>query len=122
MTDRSNDDWLAALSGTPDDRALQDLRAILIRGLGFALADRLRADPEAAIEDFVQDALLKILRSLDSFRGDSRFTTWGQKIAMRVALTERRHRRWRDMSRDGLMPDEPDPRPVQFAAPAMSPA
>ena len=121
MTDRSNDDWLAALSGTPDDRALQDLRAILIRGLGFALADRLRADPEAAIEDFVQDALLKILRSLDSFRGDSRFTTWAQKIAVRVALTELRRRRWRDMSLDDLMPDEPDAMPVEFADPALSP-
>lgn len=121
MFDRSNDDWLAALQGTPDDQALADLRTMLIRGLGFALADRLRADPEAAIEDFVQEALLKILRSLETFRGESRFTTWAQKIAVRVALTELRRRRWRDVSLDDSTPDEPDAMPVEFADPAPSP-
>ncbi len=121
MLNRSNDEWLAALQDTLDDQALADLRAILIRGLGFALADRLRADPEAAIEDFVQDALMKILRSLETFRGESRFTTWAQKVAIRVALTELRRRRWRDVSLDDLTPDEPDAMPVEFADPAPSP-
>lgn len=121
MLNRSNDEWLAALQGTPDDQALVDLREMLIRGLGFALADRLRADPEAVIEDFVQDALMKILRSLETFRGESRFTTWAQKVAVRVALTELRRRRWRDVSLDDLMPDEPDAMPIEFADPAPSP-
>ena len=104
MLDRSNDDWLAALRGTPDDEALLDLRNLLVRGLGFALADRLGADPEASIEDFAQESLLKILRSLDTFRGESQFTTWAQKIAVRVALTELRRRRWRDVSLEDLKP------------------
>ena len=35
----------------------------------------------ADIEGFVQNALLKVLDNLTSFRGESRFTTWAQKIA-----------------------------------------
>ena len=121
MRERSNADWQAALQGTPDDQALVDLREMLIRGLGFALADRLRADPEAAIEDFVQEALLKILRSLETFRGESRFTTWAQKIAVRVALTELRRRRWRDVSLEDLKPDESDAMPMELPDPAPLP-
>jgi len=57
---------------------------------------------EADLEDFAQEALLKILAGLDSFRGESRFTTWAQKIAVRVALTELRRHRWRDVSLDKM--------------------
>lgn len=119
--ERSNDEWLIALHGTPDEQALLDLRALLVRGLGFALADRLGADPEAGIEDFVQDALMKILRSLDTFRGDSRFTTWAQKIAVRVALTELRRRHWQDVSLEDLTPEESDYLPMELSDPTPSP-
>ncbi len=119
--ERSNDEWLIALRGTPDEQALLDLRTLLVRGLGFALADRLGADPEAAIEDFVQDALLKILRSLDTFRGDSRFTTWAQKIAVRVALTELRRRHWQAVSLEDVAPEESDYTPLELSDPTPSP-
>ena len=92
MIERTNQEWLAALRGPGRDEALADLRALLVRGLGYALAGHPNVD-DSALEDFAQDALLKILAGLDSFRGESRFTTWAQKIAVRVALTElRRHR------------------------------
>ena len=94
---RTNQQWLEALRGPGRDEALVDLRTILMRGLHFALADY-RGVSEAALEDFVQDSMLKILASVDSFRGESRFTTWAQKIAIRVALTELRRHRWRDVS------------------------
>ncbi len=119
--ERSNDEWLIALRGTPDEQALLDLRALLMRGLSFALADRLHADPEAAIEDFAQDALLKILHSLDTFRGDSHFTTWAQKIAVRVALTELRRRRWQDVSLEDLAPDKSDYMPLALSDPTLPP-
>ncbi|MDH4136346.1 MAG: hypothetical protein OEW09_06480, partial [Anaerolineae bacterium] len=45
---------------------------------------------------------VKILDGLDSFRGESRFTTWAQKIAVRVAFTELRRHRWRDVSLDEM--------------------
>lgn len=118
MRERSSEEWLTALRGAPDDQALIDLRARLIRGLRFALADRLGADPEAVLEDFAQESLLKILRSLDSFRGESQFTTWAQKIAVRVALTELRRRRWQDVSLEELQPPGMETEPIELADPA----
>jgi RNA polymerase sigma-70 factor (ECF subfamily) len=52
----------------------------------------------ASAGDFAQEAMIRITGNLDSFRGESRFTTWAQKIAMNVALTELKRRRWRDVS------------------------
>ncbi len=101
MAERTNEEWLAALRGSQRDEALADLRAILLRGLGYALADH--GVREADLEDFVQEALLRILEGLDSFRGESRFTTWAQKIAVRVSFTELRRRRWRDRSLDAMV-------------------
>jgi len=101
MTERTNQEWLAALRGLERDEALADLRAFLVRGLRYALASWSVVD-EAILEDFAQDALLKILDGLNSFRGESRFTTWAQKIAVHVALTELRRHRWRDVSLDEM--------------------
>ena len=101
MTERTNQEWLTALRGPGRDEALVDLRALLVRGLGYALAGRSDLD-DSALEDFAQEALLKILAGLDSFRGESRFITWAQKIAVRVAFTELRHRRWCDVSLDEM--------------------
>ncbi len=101
MIERTNQEWLAALRGPGRDKALADLRAFLVRGLRYALANQANVT-EADLEDFAQEALLKILAGLDSFRGESRFTTWAQKIAVRVALTELRRHRWRDVSLDEM--------------------
>jgi RNA polymerase sigma-70 factor (ECF subfamily) len=98
---RTNQEWLDALRGPGRDEALADLRAILVRGLHYALASQLDVD-EALLEDFAQEAILKTLAALDSFRGESRFTTWAQKIAIREALTELRRHRWRDVSLDKI--------------------
>ncbi|MFW6337075.1 MAG: RNA polymerase sigma factor [Phycisphaeraceae bacterium] len=49
-----------------------------------------------------QDALVKVMQSLDGFREEARFTTWITRIAMNQALTRRRRRRVRDtVSLDG---------------------
>jgi RNA polymerase sigma-70 factor (ECF subfamily) len=101
MAERTNEEWLNALQGPAPDAALSDLRTVLLRGLHGALGSR--DDVAAAdLEDFAQDALLKIMASLDGFRGDSRFTTWAQKIAVHTALTELRRKRWRDWSLDKM--------------------
>lgn len=112
-TERTNQEWLADLRGPSQEEALADLRHILLRGLSYALASysNVRDDD---LEDFVQVALLRILDALDTFRAESRFTTWAQKIAVRVALTELRRKRWQDMSLDelttGMMGSEIVPR------------
>jgi RNA polymerase sigma-70 factor, ECF subfamily len=102
MTERTNEEWLAALRDPDNGQVLTDLREYLIRGLGYALSDR-PAVTEADIQDFVHDALLKTLAALDTFRGESRFTTWAQKIAIHVAFTELRRRRWRDVSLESTL-------------------
>ena len=90
--ERSNPEWVAALRGPDRDAALGELRAILVRGLRFALAGRVPGDLDAFVEDIAQEALLRILHGLDGFRGESRFTTWAQKIAIHVAPTDLRRR------------------------------
>jgi RNA polymerase sigma-70 factor, ECF subfamily len=98
VTERSNEQWLAELRGQEWDRALADLRAVLVRGLRVALRGRVRQGLNEAAEDFAQEALIKIMANLDTFRGESQFTTWAQKIAVRTASTELRRKRWRDVS------------------------
>jgi RNA polymerase sigma-70 factor (ECF subfamily) len=97
--ERSNDQWLAALRGPRKDQALAELRTILVRGLRAALRGGANG-AESLVEDFAQEALIKILANLDSFRGESRFTVWAQKVAVRTAFAEMRRRRWRDVSLD----------------------
>jgi RNA polymerase sigma-70 factor (ECF subfamily) len=111
MTDRTNEEWLTQLRPGHPKRAeaLEDLRARLERGTFFYLrtdrSDLLnRTDEEIRhmAEDFVQDAMLKILDNLDTFRGESKFMTWASKIAMRVAISELRRVRWKNYSLDYL--------------------
>ncbi len=123
MTERTNEEWLAVLreESPARDQALADLRALLLRGMGSALGSRTDVR-EADLEDFVQEALVKILRALDSFRGESRFTTWAHKIAIRVAFTELRRRRWRDVSLDEILePSESNFVPETLADPTAGP-
>jgi len=100
----TNEAWLEALRGPRRDEALEHLRERLVRGLRAALARRGAHWATLLAEDFAQDALLQILARLDTFRGESRFTTWAQKIAVRIALTELRRKRWRNVSLEDLAP------------------
>jgi len=95
--ERTNDQWLAALRGPRKNQALADLRTMVVRGLRAALRGGANG-AESLVEDFAQEALIKILANLDSFRGESRFTVWAQKVAIRTAFAEMRRRKWRDVS------------------------
>jgi RNA polymerase sigma-70 factor (ECF subfamily) len=122
MPERTNEEWLADLRGPGREKALADLRALLVRGLRYAMADR-PSVTEVDLEDFAQDALMKIIDALDAFRGESRFTTWAQKIAVRVAFTELRRRRWKDVSLQDLIAQygDGDFTPAILTDPAASP-
>jgi RNA polymerase sigma-70 factor (ECF subfamily) len=100
----SNEEWLSALHTADNQQALEDLRLRLARALHYALAGR---TPDGLLEsleeDVAQEAVLKILASLDSFRGESQFMTWATKIAVRLAFTELRRKRWQDVSLEGLL-------------------
>ncbi len=105
---RSNESWLQDLAqpGPARETALAELRRVLLRGLPYALASWLpSSDPQfdSFVDEVIQDTLVRVLDRLDSFEGRSRFTTWVQKIAVRIALSELRRKRWRDVSLDGLL-------------------
>lgn len=111
---RTNDQWLSDLrsSGDARDAALTDLRAIILRGLPYALSRWLSPSSpqfEALAEEVAQDTLLRVLDQLHTFEGRSQFTTWVHKIAIRIALTELRRKRWQDSSLDEIVDDEDSP-------------
>src|SRR4028118_1455112 len=101
--ERSNDHWLAALRGPRKDQALAELRTILVRGLRAALRGGANG-AESLVEEFAEEALIKILANTDSLRGQRSFTVWAQKVAVRTACAEMRRRRWRDVSLDEASP------------------
>lgn len=117
MSERTNEQWVADLGepGEAQEDALSDLRAIILRGLPYALSNWLTpSDPqfEPLSEEVAQDTLLRVLDSLHTFEGRSKFTTWVHKIAVRVALTELRRKRWRDVSLDELTENAPGDGPL----------
>jgi RNA polymerase sigma-70 factor, ECF subfamily len=108
MTDRTNDEWLRDLRAQSPD-ALEDLRGRLQRGIFYYLS-RERSDLSGLssheitqmAQDMAQDALMRVIANLDSFRGDSLFTTWAMRVAVRVAISDLRRARYRDYSLDAL--------------------
>jgi RNA polymerase sigma-70 factor (ECF subfamily) len=107
--ERTDADWLALLAAA-DGPAVADLRSALARGLVKVLAGR--GDASAA-DDFAQDAVMRVLGSLGSFRGESKFLTWALAVATRVAFTELRKARYRDVS----LTTEGVPEPAAAAGP-----
>jgi RNA polymerase sigma-70 factor (ECF subfamily) len=121
MTIRSNEAWLADLQsdGLARETALNDLREIIQKGLPYALSRWLSLeDPlfQPLVEEVTQETLLRVLDQLNTFEGRSLFTTWVHKIAVRIALTELRRKRWRDASLDELTENEDVPPPPGLLA------
>ncbi|TFG48743.1 MAG: sigma-70 family RNA polymerase sigma factor [Anaerolineales bacterium] len=122
MQTRTNEEWLSDLRGENQNQAIEDLGRILKRGLIYALSTRIRTDLDTQVDDFVQDAILRILDKMDTFRGESQFTTWAQKVAVRVAFTELRRQRWKDVSIEDLLPeDSGDFTPLVLSDPSPDP-
>jgi RNA polymerase sigma factor, sigma-70 family len=120
----TNQEWLSALRAQDNQLALEDLRLRLARGLHYALAGRAPDGLlESLEEDVAQEAVLRILASLDSFRGESQFMTWATKITVRLAFTELRRKRWQDVSLEGLLKveEEQDYTPAILADKTPSP-
>jgi len=104
----TNEEWIGRLSesGAGHEAALGEPRTALLRGLRASLGGwsrRVGREFDSLVEDFAQEAILKILDNLDSFRSESKFTTWAMKIAIRIALTELRRKRWQNFSLDQMM-------------------
>jgi len=110
---RSNEDWLRELraEGTPEQaEAIEDLRLYLLRAVLYFfstspgdLRGLARAEIEQIAQDLAQDALLTILKNLDDFRGESKFTTWAYRFAINMSLVEARRQRWKNVSLDRIL-------------------
>lgn len=69
----------------------------------YALALRSSGNEEDA-RDIAQEVFLRVYRSLDSFRGDSGFSTWIYRITMNICVDFAR----RNVSAPGSLTDEDD--------------
>jgi len=95
--------WIAALGATGAERevAAATSHAMLLRAARFELSRRramLAGAARETIDDLAMqsadDALSAILSKLDSYRFESRFTTWAYKFAILEAAVRTRRRAW----------------------------
>jgi RNA polymerase sigma-70 factor, ECF subfamily len=115
--------WVDALSGSGQEReeAIERLHALLLRAAHFELRRRRASlgDLDQLAADAAHDALMAVMDKLDTFRGDSRFTTWAYKFALLEAAVKERKLRWRERE-VALDPEAWSRMPDAHAGPAAS--
>ena len=96
-------EWPRALraAGRTGEEAVARLHAMLLRAARFEVARRRSSLPHLRGDEFdeialeaADDALVSVLRRLDDFRGESRFSTWVYKFALLEAAVRLRKRAW----------------------------
>jgi RNA polymerase sigma-70 factor (ECF subfamily) len=133
MADRTNDEWVAQLQSEDTEAqqgAIEDLQKRLKRSIFYYLSrersdlqDLATQEHDQMAQDLAQDAVLRVMKNIDSFRGDSRFTTWATKIAIRMAISDLRRAHYKDYSLDDLtiggelMPSLSDAQPAPTQGP-----
>jgi len=110
--DRTNEEWLTELASadTPiQTAAINDLRTRLKRSILYYLSqdrsdlrDLSGQELDRMADDLSQDATLRVIDNKDTFRGESKFTTWANRIAIRMAISDLRRARYKDFSLDNL--------------------
>ena len=93
-------DWVLELR-EEREAAIAELHALLLKAARFEVARRRLSLPQLSgreLDELAQeaaaDAAVAVLRRLDDFRGESRFTTWAYKFALLEAATKVRRRAW----------------------------
>src|SRR6476469_2505677 len=96
-------DWHLDLTGDGPARdvAAVRLRELLLRAARFEVFRRRGMLPQLSppelddlADEAASDALMSVLRRLDDFRGESKFTTWAYKFALLEAAVTLRKRAW----------------------------
>ena len=99
MSDTLEQQWIDRIR-EGDQHALEQVLMRHERRM-YNVALRMVSRPEDAA-DVTQEAMLKIIRSIDSFRGESQISTWMIRIVMNAATSHLRKRRIRQtVSLDG---------------------
>jgi len=102
-TQAENARWLAGLRSDGDrhEDSIRKLHALLLRAARFEAARRRPSLNGVAVQEVdhltmqaANDALVAILARLDTFRGESRFTTWAHKFALYETSVKLRRRAW----------------------------
>jgi RNA polymerase sigma-70 factor, ECF subfamily len=115
MADRTNQEWLDALSATSGEiqnAALHDLRDLLFRVIVVYISRRTnlrdwtRETVRELAEELTQETLIDIRANLHTFRGEAKFTTWAHRFAINRTASELRRQRYRDLSLDELLEEE----------------
>jgi RNA polymerase sigma-70 factor (ECF subfamily) len=117
--------WVQDLhgDGVLRDAAVERLHELLLRAARFEVARRMQTLPylppgelDEIAQEAAGDAAVAVLRRLDEFRGESRFTTWAYKFALLETSAKLRRRAWRGRE----LPLEPESW-AQFEHPAPTP-
>jgi RNA polymerase sigma-70 factor, ECF subfamily len=105
--------WLSSLAvdGRRGEEARRRLHELLLRAARFEINRRRHSHPHLRGGDLddlahqaADDAMVAVLGKLDSYRGDSRFSTWAYKFALLEAAVALRRRSWQGRE----IPLEPD--------------
>jgi len=101
--DAESSRWLADLrsGGRTYDEAVERLHSLLLGAARHEVRRRRQSLPSLRGEELedialqaADDALVSVLRRLDTYRGLSRFTTWAYKFALLEAAVALRRRAW----------------------------
>lgn len=80
----------------------------------YALCLRMIGNPAEA-EDLTQEAFLQLYRKIQSFRGDSSFSTWLHRVTVNIVLMKFRKKKHEEVSLEEYTDcDEESPSPRQF--------
>jgi RNA polymerase sigma-70 factor (ECF subfamily) len=124
--DGGSRDWLHDLrtEGAAHEAAVTRLHDLQLKAARFEVARRRQALPHLSgqeldhvAQEAADDATVAVLRRLDDFRGESRFTTWAYKFALLEAAVKVRRRAWQRRE----LQLEPETW-LQFEHPASTPA
>ena len=102
------DKQLLALAAEGDARAIRTLYDRFAPRV-YAVVRRIAGDDDLA-QDYAQEAWIRAIRALPTFRGDARFSTWLHRIAVNAALqalrkTESRRKRERPAADGAAVPE-----------------
>lgn len=101
--DAESSAWVAGLQAEGPERedAMRRLYDLLLRAARFEINRRRGSHPHLRGGDHddlahqaASDAMSAILAKLDTYRGESRFTTWAYKFALLEAAVKLRRRAW----------------------------